>query len=76
MPTQEVVNDERSALLTLAAAGIRVAPGSPFMVEPLSAQFLRITSGLLPDDPEELAAIAGHVIVAARVLPSARGGIS
>ncbi|MSW81549.1 MAG: aminotransferase class I/II-fold pyridoxal phosphate-dependent enzyme [Actinobacteria bacterium] len=70
------VNDERSALLTLAAAGIRVAPGSPFMVEPLPAQFLRITSGLLPDEPEELAEIAGHVVVAARVLPSARGGIS
>ncbi len=70
------VEDERSALLTLAVAGINVAPGSPFVSESLPGNHVRITTGLLPDEPDELDAIANRVVVAARAQPSARGGIS
>jgi len=70
------VEDERSALLTLAVAGINVAPGSPFVSESLPGNHVRITTGLLPDEPDELDAIAHRVIIAARAQPSARGGIS
>ncbi len=70
------VEEERSALLTLAVAGINVAPGAPFVSEPLPGHHIRITAGLLPDEPDELDAIAHSVVVAARSQPSARGGIS
>jgi DNA-binding transcriptional MocR family regulator len=46
------VADERSALITLAALGIRVAPGSPFVVGTANDQTdaIRVTTGRLPDD--------------------------
>lgn len=46
------VEDERSALVTLAAAGVRVAPGGPFVVDSGTAGAVRVTCGLLPDDPQ------------------------
>jgi len=70
------VADERSALLMLAAGGIRVAPGGPFMVQPLPDQYLRITAGLLPDDPDQIDLIGQRMAEAAHARPSARGGIS
>jgi len=70
------VEEERSALLMLAVAGINVAPGTPFVSDPLPRHHIRITAGLLPDNPDELDAIAHSVVVAARSQPSARGGIS
>ncbi|QXC61208.1 aminotransferase class I/II-fold pyridoxal phosphate-dependent enzyme [Aquihabitans sp. G128] len=59
------VADERSALVGLAARGIGVAPGEPFMVRP-AGDHLRITIGLL-DGPisaiehlaEQVADVAG-----------------
>lgn len=58
------VADERSATVALAARGIGVAPGEPFLVRP-DADHLRVTVGLIPDDhlpaiAEHLAAAAGH----------------
>lgn len=70
------VEDERSALLTLAAAGIRVAPGSPFSIQPNGCAHIRITTALMPDCTDDQAIIAGHVASAARVTPSPRGGVS
>ncbi len=55
------VEDERSALVTLAAAGVRVAPGGPFLVDAAPAGAVRITCGLLPDDPQ-LVAEAAHAV--------------
>ncbi len=59
------VADERSAVVALAARGIGVAPGEPFLVRP-DDDHLRVTVGLVagPDD---------HVIEVARHLASAAG---
>ena len=42
------VADERRALLRLAACGIGVAPGGPFMVRP-DGDHVRVTVGLIPE---------------------------
>jgi DNA-binding transcriptional MocR family regulator len=57
------VADERSATVALAARGIGVAPGEPFLVRP-DTDHLRVTVGLIPDRDgshvaELLAAAAG-----------------
>lgn len=70
------VNDERSALITLAAAGIHVAPGGPFMVASSTSSHLRVTAGLLPDDAVRLTRIYENFVIAAKAQPSVRGGIS
>ncbi len=66
------VNDERSALVTLAAAGIRVAPGEPFHLSkntsltgnaPRSAS-VRVTSGMLSDHPGEIESTAQSIAIA------------
>lgn len=61
------VEDERSALITLAASGIRVAPGSPFIVvgDDVTTGGLRVTSGRLPDDEQSIAEIAEAIARAA-----------
>ncbi|MDO9396258.1 MAG: aminotransferase class I/II-fold pyridoxal phosphate-dependent enzyme [Herbiconiux sp.] len=50
------VDDEKAAMLTLAAAGIRAAAGSSFAARPGSGQFLRVTAGRVADDFESVAA--------------------
>lgn len=58
------VGEERAALLHLAASGIRVAGGSPFLAADGEA-FLRVTSGLVsPDDAAEVAAALAAAVVA------------
>ena len=55
------VNDERSAIVHLAAAGIRVAPGAPFQLgEP--GGFVRVTVGMVR---EEVAAVGAALAAAA-----------
>jgi DNA-binding transcriptional MocR family regulator len=50
------VHDERAALLELAASGIRVAGGTPFLASD-GESFVRVTSGLVsPDDAARVAA--------------------
>lgn len=56
------VDNEHTALITLAAAGIRASPGSPFLVTPLESDHIRVTSGLLSDGLE---AVADHIAAAA-----------
>ncbi len=70
------VADERAALLMLAAAGIRVAPGSPFVIEASDPAHIRVTTALLPDDDIAQAAIATRIASAATAESSPRGGVS
>jgi hypothetical protein len=66
------VNDERSALVTLAAAGIRVAPGEPFHLPKNTsltgnaprAASVRVTSGMLSDNPGEIESTAQSIAIA------------
>jgi DNA-binding transcriptional MocR family regulator len=56
------VADERSAIVQLAAAGIRVAPGAPFQLgEP--GGYVRVTVGMVRDD---VAAVGAALAAAAR----------
>lgn len=50
------VHDEREALVHLAAAGIRVAGGSPFLAGEHSGEFIRVTAAALPADVDFVAA--------------------
>lgn len=69
----EVAN-ERSALLALAAQGLRVAPGSPFTIWGNGVDHLRVTTGLLnDDDPEQIEQIAESLAIAAGKSTSQRG---
>jgi DNA-binding transcriptional MocR family regulator len=56
------VGDERQALVQLAASGIRVTAGSPYLSTPIDRQFVRVTVGMLRDDfdgvNDALAAVA------------------
>ena len=63
------VADERSATVALAARGIGVAPGEPFLVRP-DTDHLRVTVGLIPDD--HLTAVADHLAAAAGRPPPPR----
>jgi DNA-binding transcriptional MocR family regulator len=49
------VADERSALVTLAARGVGVAPGTPFVVHPLPADHVRLTIAPVRDGVDVLA---------------------
>ncbi|MEM9465083.1 MAG: aminotransferase class I/II-fold pyridoxal phosphate-dependent enzyme [Actinomycetota bacterium] len=50
------VDDERDALVTLAAAGIGAAPGSPFLVDPDEQDHIRLTISAV-DDPVSAAEV-------------------
>jgi len=57
------VQNERDALVRLAASGIRVAGGSPFLATEGGPAFIRVTAGALPDDVRPVAealAAAAH----------------
>ena len=49
------VADERTAQVQLAARGIGVAPGSPFLVPPIDTHHLRVTVGLVRTGEQDLA---------------------
>jgi len=49
------VQDQQHAMLSLAAHGIAVAPGTPFEVHPLGGDHVRVTVGLVRDGFEDLA---------------------
>jgi DNA-binding transcriptional MocR family regulator len=50
------VDDERNAVVQLAAAGIRVAAGTPFLTVP-GGQFVRVTVGQVRDDFDTVGAL-------------------
>ncbi len=58
------VADERAATVSLAAAGIQVAPGTPFQLG-VCEPHVRVTVGLVADDVDS---IAGALATAARAL--------
>ncbi|CAB4939453.1 unannotated protein [freshwater metagenome] len=69
----EVV-DERSALVNLAAAGVRVAPGTPFEVTPTRGHHVRVTTGLLDEhDTAQLQQVISALVGAAKAGPTLRG---
>jgi DNA-binding transcriptional MocR family regulator len=51
------VENQQFAMVTLAAHGIAVAPGSPFVVSPLRSDHVRLTVGLVRDGFDHLAAV-------------------
>ena len=54
---EAVLTARPGAMLTLAAHGIAVAPGTPFEVGPLDGDHIRVTVGLVRDGFDELADI-------------------
>ncbi|MDQ3738315.1 MAG: PLP-dependent aminotransferase family protein, partial [Actinomycetota bacterium] len=56
--------DERSAVVALAASGIGVAPGEPFLVRP-GDDHLRVTVGLIRGSDDHVAEVAEQLAVAA-----------
>ncbi len=52
------VPGEQRALVVLAAAGIGVAPGTPFLTDPLDSDHVRLTVGLVQDGQAESVADA------------------
>jgi DNA-binding transcriptional MocR family regulator len=58
------VDDERDAVVQLAAAGIRVAAGTPFLATP-GGQFIRVTVGQIRDD---FAAVGAQLAAAGTAL--------
>ncbi len=52
-------------MLPLAAHGVAVAPGAPFMVTPLDGDHVRVTVGLVRDGFDELAAILAEAAAGA-----------
>ena len=65
------VADERAALISLAAEGLKVAPGAPFRLSGDGPDHVRVTTGLLHEDE---AATLQHVIAA--LARAARAGAS
>ena len=59
------VEDQQYAMVTLAAHGIAVAPGAPFLVSPGSPDHVRVTVGLIRDGFDDIA----------RILASAAGSV-
>lgn len=49
------VHDERSALVHLAVDQVTVAPGTPFLTEPLDGDHIRLTCSMVADGYEQLA---------------------
>jgi DNA-binding transcriptional MocR family regulator len=69
----EVV-DERAALITLAALGVRVSPGSPFMVTGTPSNHVRVTTGVLDEhDAAQLQHVISALATAATSGPTLRG---
>lgn len=68
------VADERSALISLATQGIKVAPGTPFLLERNGQDYVRVTTGQLhEDDASQLQRVVDALAQAARATSSQRG---
>jgi DNA-binding transcriptional MocR family regulator len=63
------VDDERDAIVQLAASGIRVAGGSPFFATESAQSFIRVTAGGLPDEIEPIAEALAATAVGVALAP-------
>lgn len=61
------VGREREAMVVLAAQGIGVAPGAPFLVEAIGGDYVRVTTSVLP--VEHVSAVADALAEAADPSP-------
>lgn len=69
----EVV-DERAAVLSLAAQGIRVSPGTPFTLPGGVGHHVRVTTGVLDEhDADQLGHVISALVSAAQAAPTLRG---
>ena len=69
----EVV-DERAAVLSLAAQGIRVSPGAPFELPGALGDHVRVTTGVMDEhDVDQLALVISALATAAQAGPTLRG---
>ena len=59
------VADARSALVTLAAHGIAVSPGSRYLSGPLPGAHIRVSTGIAPADDQHWLAVAEVLAMAA-----------
>lgn len=67
------VADERTALVALAAQGIKVAPGTPFVLDGAGRDHVRVTTGLLhEDDTQQWQRVLDGLVHAAQALPASR----
>ena len=57
------VADEQRSVVSLAAQGIGVAPGRPFMVEPGETDFIRVTISTMGDDLNHIAELIADASV-------------
>jgi DNA-binding transcriptional MocR family regulator len=69
------VADQQMAMLSLAAHGVAVAPGAPFMVTPLAVDHVRITVGLVRDGFDELADLLAEAAGSAHRGSGRRSGV-
>jgi len=68
------VVDERAALLSLAAQGIRVSPGAPFVLPGARGHHVRVTTGVMDEnDADQLAYVISALATAAQAGPTLRG---
>jgi DNA-binding transcriptional MocR family regulator len=68
------VVDERAAVLSLAAQGIRVSPGAPFKLPGAVGHHVRVTTGVLDEhDAEQLGHVISALATAAQAGPTLRG---
>lgn len=66
------VDDERAAMVSLAARGVGVAPGMPFLVLP-DTDHLRVTVGLLDGSEQHVVDVAELLAAASGHLPARTG---
>jgi len=68
------VTNERAALVALAAQGVKVAPGSPFVLEGDGRDHVRVTTGLLhEDDTQQWQRVLDALVLAAQAASAPRG---
>ncbi len=68
------VVDERAAVLSLAAQGIRVSPGAPFELAGAQGHHVRVTTGVMDEnDADQLAHVISALATAAQAGPTLRG---
>ncbi len=70
--TWVAVRDEQTTLLAMAANGVGVAAGSPFTIQPLGSDHVRVTSGLIRTGHRRIAELLAES-TATRPLRSSRG---